>query len=151
MATKILKRGMRGDDVRELQEKLHRLGFDLKSDGIFGEETERAVHQLQTLFGYSVDGLVGEGTTKLIDAQIGYGWNAKLPNAQELALRAQGKMAGTMGGTGAETRRYPEETPRSPTIPDAKHTAAPTSSTSNIGEGAKKPPPGAPAKQPTKR
>ncbi|AKF03877.1 peptidoglycan-binding domain-containing protein [Sandaracinus amylolyticus] len=140
MGTKILKRGMRGDDVRDVQEKLHRLGFDVKADGIFGEETERAVHRLQTLFGYTVDGLVGDGTKKLMDAQIGYGWNAKLPNAQELALRAQGKLPGTSGGAGAEARHYPEETPRSPTIPDARHTAAPTSSTSHVGGGAPRTP-----------
>ncbi|MDQ3034279.1 MAG: peptidoglycan-binding protein, partial [Myxococcota bacterium] len=129
MATKILKRGMRGDDVRDLQQKLERLGFDLSDDGIFGEETERAVVRLQTLFGYDVDALVGDGTKKLIDAQIGYGWNAKLPNAQELALRSQGKQPGTEGGTGmgrmSEAQQNVNEVPRSPTVPDAAHTAVP--------------------------
>lgn len=87
----LLRKGSRGDSVRELQMKLHRLGFDLAADGIFGDETEKAVIRLQTMFGYTVDGIVGDGTMKLIDQQIGYHWNVQLPNAQELALRAQGK------------------------------------------------------------
>lgn len=91
--SKLLKNGSRGDEVKALQEKLVRLGFDLKPDGIFGPGTEKTVRELQRLFGYTVDGLVGEGTTKLVDAQLGYNWNAKAPDATERALRAQGKGA----------------------------------------------------------
>jgi peptidoglycan hydrolase-like protein with peptidoglycan-binding domain len=133
MATKFLRRGMRGQDVRELQEKLHRLGFGLAIDGVFGEETEKAVLQLQTMFGYDIDGVVDQATNRLIDAQISYSWNVHLPDAQELALRAQGKQPGTQGGlgTGREGANV-IEIPRSPTWPDAKHTAAPASSTSKI-------------------
>jgi peptidoglycan hydrolase-like protein with peptidoglycan-binding domain len=87
----LLKRGSRGPQVREMQRKLQRLGYPVEEDGIFGENTEKAVIQLQTTFGYNVDAIVGPATTALMDAQIGYGWNALLPNAQELALRAQGK------------------------------------------------------------
>ncbi|MCB9617402.1 MAG: hypothetical protein H6721_14815 [Sandaracinus sp.] len=45
----------------------------------------------QSLFGYTVDGIVGEGTERLIEQQLGYGWNAGAPDAVERALRAQGK------------------------------------------------------------
>ncbi|WP_083458473.1 peptidoglycan-binding domain-containing protein [Sandaracinus amylolyticus] len=86
---RILKKGSRGDDVRELQRDLGRLGYDLDADGIFGDATERAVTELQTMFGYTVDGIVGEGTRKLVRAQIGYGWSAKRADAEELAKRAQ--------------------------------------------------------------
>jgi N-acetylmuramoyl-L-alanine amidase len=89
----LLRRGSRGDEVRELQGKLGRLGFDLREDGIFGEDTEKTVIELQTMFGYTVDGLVGDGTKSLIDAQIGYGWNAKSPDAAQRALESQGKGA----------------------------------------------------------
>ena len=88
---KIIKKGAKGDSVKDLQGKLGQLGFKLEADGIFGDDTERAVTDLQTMFGYDVDGLVGEGTMGLIDAQIGYGWNVQQPDAQEKALRAQGK------------------------------------------------------------
>lgn len=88
---KLLRKGSRGADVRQLQQKLQRLGFDLSVDGIFGDDTEKAVIQLQSMFGYTVDALVGDGTQGLIDAQLGYGWNAKAPDAAEKALAAQGK------------------------------------------------------------
>ena len=89
--SKLLRKGSRGADVRQLQQKLQRLGFDLSVDGIFGDDTEKAVIQLQSMFGYTVDALVGDGTQGLIDAQLGYGWNAKAPDAAEKALAAQGK------------------------------------------------------------
>lgn len=88
---KLLKNGSRGDEVTVLQGKLNQLGFGLEADGIFGDATHKSVVDLQSMFGYTVDGLVGEGTQKLIDAQIGYGWNVNAPDAQEKALRAQGK------------------------------------------------------------
>jgi peptidoglycan hydrolase-like protein with peptidoglycan-binding domain len=90
MAT-MLKEGSRGDDVTRLQESLRKLGYDVSVDGIFGKDTDFAVRTLQQSFGYSVDGLVGPGTLQLIEQQIGYGWNAKLPDAQERAKQAQGK------------------------------------------------------------
>lgn len=90
---KLIKNGSRGDDVKAVQEKMIRLGYDLKADGIFGDGTEKVVRNLQSLFGYTVDGIIGDGTMGLIDAQLGYGWNAKAPDAMERALRAQGKAA----------------------------------------------------------
>lgn len=89
----LLKNGSKGDAVSGLQTKLVQLGFELEVDGHFGNVTEKNVRELQRLFGYTVDGIVGEGTTKLIDAQLGYGWNATAPDAEERALRAQGKTA----------------------------------------------------------
>lgn len=87
----VIKNGSRGDAVKELQQKLGQLGFDVQADGIFGKGTATSVKTLQTAFGYDVDGMVGDGTQGLIDAQIGYGWNATAPDATEKALRAQGK------------------------------------------------------------
>ena len=89
----LLKNGTRGDEVKSLQSKLAQLGFDVDADGIFGNATDKTVRELQSLFGYTVDGIVGDGTTALIDAQIGYAWNYKAPDAAERALRAQGKNA----------------------------------------------------------
>lgn len=89
----LLKNGSKGDAVRALQEKLVKLGFEVEVDGHFGPVTEKNVRELQRLFGYTVDGIVGEGTTKLADAQLGYGFNAKAPDAEERGLRAQGKAA----------------------------------------------------------
>ncbi len=99
---KLMKKGSRGDDVRALQEKLNELGFAIGKDGIFGDETDTAVTKLQTLFGYTVDAIVGEGTMGLIDAQIGYGWNVTQKDAAEKALRSQGKLPSKEGSKTAK-------------------------------------------------
>ncbi|MCB9667345.1 MAG: peptidoglycan-binding protein [Myxococcales bacterium] len=77
----MLKQGSKGQQVRELQDKLVKLGFEVEVDGDFGKRTDGAVRKLQALFNYSVDGLVGPGTEKLIEQQIGYGWNVQSPDA----------------------------------------------------------------------
>jgi hypothetical protein len=46
---------------------------------------------VQSLFGYTVDGIVGEGTEKLIAAQIGFGFNSSQPDAVKRGLEAQNK------------------------------------------------------------
>lgn len=87
----MLMTGDRGPTVRVLQSKLVRLGYEpVVVDGVYGPITRWAVRNLQAMFGYTVDGVVGRGTARLIDAQIGYGWNARAATAQGLALKAQG-------------------------------------------------------------
>ena len=87
-------KGSEGNEVRELQQKLAKLGYDIDVDGKFGPVTDWAVKNLQAMFGYNVDGMVGPGTIKLMDSQIGYGWNAKSADAQHRALQAQGLIKG---------------------------------------------------------
>jgi hypothetical protein len=53
----VVKRGDRGDAVRQVQEAL-----DVVSDGIFGAQTERAVRRFQKSKGLTVDGVVGPAT-----------------------------------------------------------------------------------------
>jgi peptidoglycan hydrolase-like protein with peptidoglycan-binding domain len=89
--SKMLKSGSKGDAVTALQKQLVTLGYAIKTDGDFGPATEKAVVALQGAFGYTTDGIVGPGTQGLIDAQIGYGWNANAPDAFEKAQKAQGK------------------------------------------------------------
>jgi peptidoglycan hydrolase-like protein with peptidoglycan-binding domain len=71
----IIKQGSRGDEVKTVQAKLKQLGFAIETDGIFGPKTHAAVITLQTVFGYDIDGDIGPATEKLIDQQVGYGWN----------------------------------------------------------------------------
>ncbi|MCC7537783.1 MAG: peptidoglycan-binding protein [Deltaproteobacteria bacterium] len=87
----MLKKGSKGQDVTKLQQQLGQLGFALTPDGAFGGQTDEAVRKLQTMFGYTVDGIVGPGTQKLIDAQIGYGWNVNAPDAAKRATDSQKK------------------------------------------------------------
>ena len=53
----------RGEDVRSLQGRLNVLGFDPgREDGIFGEQTARAVQEFQRNVGLPPDGIVGATT-----------------------------------------------------------------------------------------
>ncbi len=53
----------RGDDVREVQRYLNRLGFNAgREDGIFGQDTDRALRAFQHNTGLSVDGIAGSST-----------------------------------------------------------------------------------------
>lgn len=54
---------LRGEDVRDLQLRLSRLGFDAGlADGVFGPDTERALLGFQTEVGLVDDGIVGAET-----------------------------------------------------------------------------------------
>lgn len=59
----ILRLGMRGSAISQLQQRLRRLGFfDGAVDGVFGTETENAVKAMQRNFGLDADGIVGLAT-----------------------------------------------------------------------------------------
>lgn len=74
----------------QLQNALGKLGFSVNPDGQFGPATQHAVEDLQSIFGYTVDGVVGDATQKLIDAQVGYGWSLSAADAIKRGLQAQG-------------------------------------------------------------
>lgn len=71
-ATQSIKKGMKGDSVKDLQNKLLKLGYTLPqygADGSFGAETENAVKLFQIEHGLAVDGIAGKNTlTALNDA-----------------------------------------------------------------------------------
>lgn len=68
----ILKKGMAGEDVRELQEKLNKLGYDTGGvDGEYGTKTFIAVAKLQGEHELTpVDGEAGPVTLALIDSLL---------------------------------------------------------------------------------
>lgn len=104
MAT-LIKTGAKGDQVIALQNKLTQLGFAVNPDGAFGPATASAVEELQTMFGYDVDGIVGDATLKLIDTQIGFGWKVDAEGAVKRALEAQAKKTDKGALAGAALRR----------------------------------------------
>lgn len=67
LGTSTLKKGMRSDEVRALQEKLKANGADIGVDGIFGKDTLKAVEKFQKSQGLDVDGLVGKDTRKALE------------------------------------------------------------------------------------
>lgn len=66
VAAEILRFGMSNSDVFSLQQLLTDLGYDLVVDGIFGQETEYFIRELQKAVGLVPDGLVGQQTNKLL-------------------------------------------------------------------------------------
>ncbi len=72
LGARLLKKGMKGQDVIALQELLLQLGYQLPkygADGDFGSETENAVKAFQKKIGVKVDGKYGDEThAALMDA-----------------------------------------------------------------------------------
>lgn len=62
----MLKKGSRGQQVKELQERLNKFGYKLVVDGIFGSKTDLAVRDFQRKHGLRVDGIVGPETRKAL-------------------------------------------------------------------------------------
>ena len=59
----VLRKGNRGEEVRELQQRLNASGYSCgKVDGIFGQKTLEAVTAFQADRGLAVDGVVGAKT-----------------------------------------------------------------------------------------
>lgn len=57
----------RGDDVKELQMLLNRLGFNAgREDGIFGRQTDAALRRFQHETGVPADGIVGPATLEAL-------------------------------------------------------------------------------------
>lgn len=80
----ILRKGMSGDDVRDLQEKLNSLGYDCgEADGVFGTRTFRAVVLFQEDHRLDTDGIAGRQTKIAIEAALaGHGEPADGPEAE---------------------------------------------------------------------
>lgn len=70
MSTLLLK-GSKGSEVTSLQNKLVKLGYNIKPDGDFGGATYNAVVDFQTKNSLGVDGKVGNGTMSAIDTKLG--------------------------------------------------------------------------------
>lgn len=66
-----LKQGLRGEDVRLLQESLSAIGLDVgKIDGVFGKKTRAAVMTFQREMGLKVDGIAGVMTLASLEAAV---------------------------------------------------------------------------------
>ena len=59
---RVLKKGMKGEDVKWLQWAINRAGVKCDIDGSFGAKTEAALKQAQKIWGIQVDGVAGPGT-----------------------------------------------------------------------------------------
>jgi N-acetylmuramoyl-L-alanine amidase len=60
-------RPMRGDDVTNLQDRVHELGYDAGPvDGVFGPETEAGLRAFQRDYGLTADGTCGPATLRAL-------------------------------------------------------------------------------------
>ena len=72
-----LKRGSKGDDVKEMQKALRAIGFvnitgeEMKADGSFGTITQKTVTAFQVLTSIPADGICGPVTWAMIDSLSG--------------------------------------------------------------------------------
>ncbi|MGY1690126.1 N-acetylmuramoyl-L-alanine amidase [Geodermatophilus sp. SYSU D01105] len=61
------ERPIRGDDVTNLQDRLHELGYDAGPvDGVFGAETESGLRAFQRDYGLTADGTCGPATLRAL-------------------------------------------------------------------------------------
>ena len=70
--TRLLKKGMKGDDVKAVQNLLIKKGYALPkygADGSFGTETDRAVRRFQIDKNLKCDGIVGKDTIKALGGE----------------------------------------------------------------------------------
>ncbi len=107
MIMNILKKGCQGRQVAELQEWLKKLGYPIRPDGIFGQQTYIAVCRLQQKAGLAADGIVGKNTWNIVTGsrtksvtpvektplqdktgKLDYAETARLLGVEEAAVRA---------------------------------------------------------------
>ncbi len=62
----VLKMGMEGNEVEELQQLLSSLGYNIEVDGHFGQQTKTIVEAFQASFGLGSDGVVGQETWEVL-------------------------------------------------------------------------------------
>ena len=80
------KYGSRGDEVREIQSRLQKWGYDIKKvDGIFGSNTKKAVIQFQKNNGLKQDGIAGKNTLEKMGISSNSASGSAETNARLLA------------------------------------------------------------------
>lgn len=62
----VLKMGMEGSEVKELQQLFNSLGYNIEVDGHFGQQTKTIVEAFQASFGLGSDGVVGQETWEVL-------------------------------------------------------------------------------------
>lgn len=107
MAEPILKKGSNDPAVRDLQEALKALGYDVGPiDGVFGAKTESAVKKFQQAKEIAVDGVVGRITWINIDEADQSRPALKIGSAGLPVRRLQSRMSAVGYNTGGVDGRF---------------------------------------------
>lgn len=117
LGSRILKNGMEGDDVKELQSMLLELGYDLGSrrdDGDFGDATESAVRKFQKEHKCDVDGQVGPQTLAALNDVFNAQGDGHTADARSVRIvggqcyvRSAPNTSGKIIGTAKESTVHP--------------------------------------------
>jgi len=76
LGSRVIKQGMRGNDVKTLQNSLKTLGYKIGAvDGVYGSQTLMGVKAFQKDFKLVADGIVGPNTVKALQGAIARKWN----------------------------------------------------------------------------
>ncbi len=109
---------LRGDDVAELQKRLGTIGFDSgQVDGIFGENTEKAVREFQRNAGLPVDAIFGPDSLHMLNrlGDIGPGHPVAAVREHESLLtrntniNSKKVVLGEVGGLGSIVNEFSRE------------------------------------------
>ncbi len=113
LGDRILRNGMEGDDVKELQTQLIQLGYSCGSygvDGEFGDATELAVQKFQQENGCEVDGEVGPETIAALEKALGDddvdGYTVTIMGG-DCFVRSAPNTSGSIYGVAREGEVYP--------------------------------------------
>ena len=120
-----LQVGDKGDEVRRLQEELARYGYyEGEIDGVYGNQTRRAVEQFQYQHGLSADGMAGRVTLTVLYES---GQVRMSPTAATPAPSATSGLSVALTETPATaTPAAATDTPQPSPTPSASPTASPT-------------------------
>ena len=106
LGSRLLKKGRRGEDVRELQTILNELGFNAgDADGIYGQQTEAAVKRMQQAAQISVDGDYGEQSHAALMGMVADADpDTDPPEVQPKQLQVTGGRVNIRSGPGTQYR-----------------------------------------------
>ena len=116
LGDRVLKNGMSGADVKELQAALIRLGYDCGrwgADGDFGDATEEALRRFQRAKGLEADGEAGPATVEALEAALAKlekpvsGPGQVLIHGGNCYVRAEPNRAAAKLGVVRDGERYP--------------------------------------------
>jgi peptidoglycan hydrolase-like protein with peptidoglycan-binding domain len=79
-ATRTLKQGSRGSDVRALQRYLDQAGYDTTADGQFGPATRRSVMSFESAEQRTVNGAASRGEQRMVRARAGAAGSEEEPS-----------------------------------------------------------------------
>jgi GH25 family lysozyme M1 (1,4-beta-N-acetylmuramidase) len=100
--------GDKGDAVKTLQTKLHKVGYKLTVDGIYGDNTLKAVKSFQTKYKkeLEVDGVAGKNTISKLDSVIA-AQNKKISSTTSKVPSKVRKFVGKVNKNNEPVRKNP--------------------------------------------